>query len=354
MVKSICVASTNKLAGKSLAVLFLALKARSKGRSVGYFKPIGIGSSLDAEGHLVDEDAETMRRILSLKERPDLICPVTLPRDQFLESCPAADARKLADRIVASYRKLSEGKDVVLIEGPDRLWTGSFAGLPSPKVAAMLSARLLLVSAFQDDSTVDDLIHAHDYCKQKGASVAGAILTRISAERMERTKRVIVPYLEARGLSVLGTVPEERKLAALTVRDIHEAIDGTILAGKEGMNRTIQNYLVGAMTMESAMKYFRRAEDELVITGGDRTDIILAAMEAGAAAIVLTGNLQPTIKILPRADDMAIPIILVAHDTFTTLAKVQSTIGKIKPGDEERIAIARELFERNTRVNGIL
>ncbi len=352
--KSIYVISTGTLAGKSLTVLFLALKARSNGKKVGYFKPIGIGSSLDARGNLVDEDAETMRKILDLEERPELICPVTIPRGEFLEKYPATAARDLAERIMASYKALCEGKDLVFIEGPDRLWTGSFAGLPAPRVAAMLGAGMLLVSPCQDDPAVDDLIHAHDYCEQNGAIVTGALLTRMSPERMETTKRVIVPFLEARGVRVLGTVPEERKLAALTVRDIHEAIDGKVLAGKDGMDKMIQNYLVGAMTMESAMKYFRRAEDELVITGGDRTDIILAAMEAGAAAIVLTGNLHPSIKILPRADDMAIPIILVPHDTFTTLALVQKTIGKIKPGDERRIALATDLFERNVRWNEIL
>ena len=108
------------------------------------------------------------------------------------------------------------------------------------------------------------------------------------------------------------------------------------------------------MTMESAMKYFRRAADKLVITGGDRTDIILAAMEAGASALILTGNLYPTIKILPRADDQGIPVIMVAHDTFTTLNLVQRTVGKIKAKHEKRISRARELFEQKVDWKKIL
>ncbi len=345
MVRSVYIASIEKLAGKTLVLLSVASKARSAGMKVGYFKPIGLGSSLDPEGNLIDEDVETMSRILDLKDPHDVICPITLGRDEFLEAFASAKPEELIEKIRASWNSLSEGKDLMLIEGPDDLSTGSFLGLHVPRVAAQLGSKVVLVAHAASDWLVDDVLQARDYCEQNRSQVAGVLLNRVPGEKMDRMRRVVTPYLEGRGIRVLGSIPEDKALGALTVAEICRAIDGKVLAGEEGMGKTIRNYLVGAMTMESAMKYFRRTADELVITGGDRTDIILAAMEAGAAGLVLTGNLYPSIKILPRADDMSIPLILVPHDTLTTLNLVQRTIGKIR--DERRIEIARKLFEKN-------
>ena len=143
-------------------------------------------------------------------------------------------------------------------------------------------------------------------------------------------------------------------LSALTIREIHEVIGGKVLAGGEGMDKMVETVLIGAMTPESATRYFRKARNELVITGGDRTDIIFAALEAGACALILTGNLYPSVKIFPRADDLSVPMILVPHDTYTALRQVQRIVGRIKPRDKKRIARAKKLVEENVDWRKIL
>ncbi len=344
MASSIYVASTKELSGKTLLTLSLGLEAKSQGLKVGYFKPIGQGSKINDQGQVIDEDVETMREILELEEDMETLCPVKISRPESLQDCTGKRKEDIHQRIIDSYQQLSEGKDLVLIEGTDTLWTGSFLGLSSPNIARELSSKMVIVAAGEDDSAVDDLIHADEYCTHHEISTSGVILNRVPSDRMERSKTSMRACLERHGLDVLGVVPEDRDVSALSVREICDALGGKVLAGEEGLDRTIRNYLVGAMTMESAMKYFRRTTDKLVVTGGDRTDIILAAMEAGASALILTGNLYPTIKILPRADDKRIPIIMVPQDTYATLNLVQKTIGKIKPSDTRRIDKAREVF----------
>jgi len=343
MAKKVYIASTDELAGKTVVVLGLALEARSRGMSVGYFKPIGLASSLTGEGSFVDEDIETVGKILQLREKPDVICPFLLEGEEFLDE---VGRRGLIDikRISDCFGDISSEKDIVFIEGGTKFWTGSFAHLSSPEIARELGAEMLIVSRGKDDSAVDGLLHAYGYCRAMGVPVLGAVINQVPNERMERTAEVVKPFLEGEGLSVVGVLPEEAGLRAMSVRRIWQALGGKVLAGEDGLDRTVQNFLVGAMTMESAMRYFRRAKDKVIITGGDRTDIILAGMEAGASALILTGNIQPTIKILPRADDQRVPIILVPHDTFTTLGLVRKIVGKIKPGDGARIAMARRLL----------
>lgn len=128
----------------------------------------------------------------------------------------------------------------------------------------------------------------------------------------------------------------------------------TILVGKEGLDKLVENVLVGAMTPESAMRYFQKAKNEVVITGGDRTDIVFAALEAGATAVILTGNLYPSVKVFPRADDLEVPLILVPYDTYTTLRIVQGIVGKIKPTDLKRIDRAKRLVKENVEWEDIL
>jgi hypothetical protein len=171
---------------------------------------------------------------------------------------------------------------------------------------------------------------------------------------MVKAKNVVKTAIEKNGIKVLGIIPEDRMISALTVKEIHETIGGKILAGENGMDKTVQTILIGAMTPESAIRYFRKAKNELVITGGDRTDIIFAALEAGVSALILTGNLYPSVKIFPRADDLKVPMILVPFDTYTTLQLVQRIVGRIKPMDKERISRAKELVRENVDWNQIL
>jgi BioD-like phosphotransacetylase family protein len=295
-----------------------------------------------------------MKRILSLKGETNLYCPLVLRKDDFMEELSKIEPSKFADAVVTSYRKTSEGKDIMLIEGPTTLSVGSFLGCPVPKLASDFGARILLVARFADESVVDDVLQARDYCMRWDAPLLGVILNRIPSNQIEKAERVIKPFLEKNGVEVLGFIPEDRMLSALTVREIQWVIGGKILAGKDGMDRTVQTVLIGAMTPESATRYFRKAKDELVITGGDRTDIIFAALEAGVSALILTGNLYPSVKIFPRADNLSVPMILVPNDTYTTLQQVQRIVGRIKPGDKKRINRAKKLVEENVDWKRIL
>ncbi len=344
--RAIYITSTEENSGKSAIAIALASITRELNMRAGYFKPIGLGSSLIPGREHVDEDVEVMKSILKLKCDNDVLCPLILKRDEFLEGFTEADIELYAKKIIESYKKASEDKEIMLIEGPHNLSVGSFLKCPVPKLAKDFNAEVLLIAKFKGDAIVDEIMQAQDYCMSWGTEIFGVILNRIPQDRMERVERVIKPFIEKREIKVLGLIPEDKALSALTVREICDFIGGRVLAGKDGLDKTIEAVLIGAMTPESAAKYFRRAINELVITGGDRTDIILAALETGVSAVVLTGNLYPSVKVFPRADQLNVPLILVPYDTYTTLQHVQKIIGKIKPKDSRRIAIAIKLVKK--------
>jgi len=100
------------------------------------------------------------------------------------------------------------------------------------------------------------------------------------------------------------------------------------------------------MTPEVALKYFRRTIRKAVITGGDRVDIQLAALQTDISALILTGNIYPDVKVLGRADESGIPVILVPYDTYTTIKSVGTLTGRIKPNDTKKIELAKQQVEK--------
>jgi len=352
--KAVYIASTEESAGKSIVAMALALTVKDLNKRVGYFKPIGIESAGGLRGKVLDEDAETMMNLLKLKGNAQTYCPIILRRDMFLEDFTTLDPKKCIDEILSSYEEASKDKDIMLIEGALTLSSGAFLNCSVPHLASKLDAQILLVSRFMNDHMVDEVLQACDYASRWDMRISGVIINCVPKSRIERVERVIKPILEKNGIDVLGIIPEDRMLGAITVREIHEAVRGNILAGKEGMDKLVETVLVGAMTPESAMRYFQKAKNELVITGGDRTDIVFAALEAGATAVILTGNLYPSVKIFPRADDLAVPLILVPYDTYTTLRMVQGIVGRIRPDDQRRIARAKRLIKENVEWKRIL
>jgi len=115
-----------------------------------------------------------------------------------------------------------------------------------------------------------------------------------------------------------------------------------VLAGEDRTDQLVETLMVGAMTVEAALARFRRQQNKAVITGGDRTDIQLAALETSTKCLVLTGNFHPNPLIINRAEEAGVPIILVKHDTMATVQLVQDSFRKIHFHHPKRI----DRFER--------
>ena len=352
--KAIYLASTEEASGKSVLAISLASMASELGKKVGYFKPITLENSLAPGREGIDEDVEVMRKILNLKLDYESLCPITLKRDDFIKDFLEADVSRCIENLSRCFEKVSENRDIVLIEGPRTLSVGSFLGCPVPKLAKHFNAEILLVLRFRDDFIVDEMLEIREYCARWDAEILGVVLNRVPRNFMHRVENVIKPFIEKRGLKVFGVIPEEKSLSALTAREICEFLGGRVLAGEDGLDNLVEDVLIGAMTPESAAKYFQRAVNEVVITGGDRTDVILTALETGVAALILTGNLYPSAKVFPRADQLKVPLILVPYDTYTTLLHVQKIIGRIKPSDYRRIRSAINLVKKHVDWKKIL
>jgi hypothetical protein len=160
---------------------------------------------------------------------------------------------------------------------------------------------------------------------------------------IERVQGVVKPVLESKNIKVLGVIPEETGLTAPSVADIQATLQGEVLAGEENFDRMVKHILVGAMTPSSALRFFRSVEDKVVVTGGDRADIALLALETDTSLLVLTGNLYPDIHVISKAKEKKVPVILVGEDTYSTVSKIEAVTARIKPNDEKKINFVKEI-----------
>lgn len=338
------VVSTESFSGKTSICYGIAARMKHDGMRVGYFKPL-VFFGKRAEGRTISEDAPFVRDALGLKENDDLLTPVVLDA-LAIENAAAGKANDYAARIDSAFAQVSRDKDAMLVEGAATLAEGTLLGLPPQQMAERLNARVIVVAKYNNDLVADGLLAARAQFDQR---FLGAVINAVPSPRAEFVDRSIVPFLSTRGVFVYATLPQERLLLSITVGEIADALSGEILNSPERSEELVENIMVGAMSMDSALSYFRRKPNKAVVTGGDRADIALAALETSTRCLVLTGNLRPSPLILGRAEELGVPLILAKQDTLSAVEIIQQYFGKLRlhqPRKVERVeALMNERFD---------
>jgi BioD-like phosphotransacetylase family protein len=338
----VCIYLTSEVGLSGLHTLCIGLGQhfRDEGMRVGYIKPVG-HRYYRFEGMTTDEDAAFMRRTLELEEGLEDICPVVITPQLVSESYPAGGAG-LLERVKGAFQRVSSGKDVVIAQGAYTSLQGRFLGLSAYQLAPVFDARVILVERFDDAFLADNILAAKD---DFGESMIGAIYNIIPPNRETFVAEVLAPSLEKEGVPVLGQVPLDRLLSSINVGDLAELLDGQVLAGEAHLDGLVEDIVVGAMSQEHALSIFRKHRNLCVVTGGDRSDIMLAAMEAKARCLILSGNLYPSSIILGKAEELGIPVIMVSTDTFTTAERADMIIKSARTHEVKKLDRLRELID---------
>jgi BioD-like phosphotransacetylase family protein len=171
----------------------------------------------------------------------------------------------------------------------------------------------------------DRALAAQDYF---GTALLGVMINEAPRSRVDFLKDVFAPYLARHNLHVLGILPKDPMLAAPTVAELADGLHAEILCNAERKGDLVEQMMVGAMGAEAALIHFRRIPNKAVITGGDRADIQLAALETSTRCLILTGNLYPSPVVLNRADELGVPVLLADLDTLKATEVVEGFLGR--------------------------
>jgi BioD-like phosphotransacetylase family protein len=345
---SLYLASNAPSSGKTVITLGLALKLKEKGYTVGYLKPSGrLPESKDNE--LYDDDSVFINDVLDLKEPLEIVSPFvfnTRTWHALLGGSPV-DARK---RILTAYQTLMH-KDFILLGGGIDIFDGTTSDIGILDLLDEMNAKVLIVDQWRGMVTMDTLLGT---ARLLGARGLGGMINKVPESLLQYVKEPIKTFLETKGVKVFGIFPKDKLLESITVGNLLEVLNGEILCCERGLEEFVENFLIGAMDADSAIKHFNRVPNKAVITGAHRTDIQLAALETSTKCIILTGGLRTSDMILGQAISRGIPVISVTEDTFTTVDKIESALKRISIREKGKVLRAKELVDREFDLDGLL
>lgn len=343
--RTIMVTSTKPYTGKSAISVALIRTLADRGLAVGYFKPYGT-MPVYVDGVLTDEDAHYVNRTLARPSALEDVCGVVRSQG-FVESVLNGTSGGETDRVAAAFARCAAGCDVMVVEGPTDCSQGGAVGLSAPSVAGMLDASVVLVDRPGTRDVPEDTLAATALL---GERLTGTILNGVGEHQLPFVADRLAPFLERRGIAVLGMIPYDAELSSITVGEIAEALEGTVLTASDHLDDAVETFMVGAMGQEKALRFFRRKQNKAVITGGDRADVQLAALETSTRCIVLTGNMPPSRSVLARAEELGVPMVLVDSDTLSAVERLDALLGRVHLHDERKAARIRALFEERVDV----
>ena len=350
MSKTLYVSADEGRTGKSAIVLGVMHTLQREMGNVAFFRPI-INEPNDHDLHMILKRFE-------LDTPYEDAYGVTL--DEARELLNSGKRAQLIDTIIKKYKALEENHSFVLCEGSDFLGKDSaFEFELNADIAATLDEPVLIISSGQD-KTAQQIIHSAnltlELMRAKGLDVVAVIVNRAQVTEGERRKILSSFKADKDGTSpAVYVVPEEPALGRPTVDDVRASLNAEVIYGAERMDALVEEFLIAAMQVEHFLKYL--SPGAMVITPGDRSDIILATLASrlsskypDVSSIVLTGGLKPdkhVMELIQGWVGIPLPILAVPDSTFHTVKAVNDLRGRIEPDDERKVATALGLFERN-------
>ena len=350
LTKCLLIGSIEAYSGKSGTILGIAQQLQEKGVSIAYSKPIG--SCGKTEPMPMDEDVEFMAQILGLSKDNIGLPLVYLHADSLEKRLKGLDTQDYSQLLLSSAQKIAA--EVLLLEGAGNLGEGSLFDLSLQRMAQVLDASVIVVTRYTSVLVVDGLLQAK---KELGDRLLGVVINDAPLEQLAAIEEQIKPYLEGQQIPVLGLLPRHNLLRSVSVRELTKQLKAEILCRPDRLDLMVESLTIGAMNVNAALEYFRKGRNMAVVTGGDRTDLQMAALETSTNCLILTGHLAPDPLILSRAEDLEVPILAVNSDTLTTVEIVDQAFGKVRLQEQIKVdclgKLMRDYFDLE-RLIGLL
>lgn len=338
---SLFVDSLAEYSGRNTVCLCIGMKLASAGKAVGFFKPFGVFPTR-VGGVLTDEDMVFFKQTLGLDDALDDLCPVVFTQELLNEILSGKDVSQYAAKIREAYAKVSSGKDVTILVGLGYPRSGMLVGLSEIDFLKEVNGKMLLTDRLGWlNRTLDRLLASKRAFED---DLTGIIFNRVEPKKRDFVDHVVTPYLKSNGIEVLGIIPEDSKLGAVTVNEIVKVLHGELLCCEDKLGETVERFSIGAMSADAALRRFVKIPDKAVITGGDRADIMLVAIDTNTKCLVLTGNLHPNEVVLSRARQAGIPVIVVPGDTLETVERFESIMGRMSMREKGKLDYAVRLM----------
>jgi phosphate acetyltransferase len=284
----------------------------------------------------------------------------------------AGDDQTLMEKVVEAAGKAGQDADVLIVEGMIPEAGMVHASRVNALMLKALDAELVLVASpvNQTPSEVAEAvtIAARGYGALAEGRTVGCILNRVchGAGPYEADSEMFGPVcggcgacvgmpvpreldeahraaLKAERLRPLAVIPCNGALGAPRVLDVASAVGARVLFAGEARTRRVRDVAVCAMTVPNALRAMKPST--LIITPGDRSDILLAAamtVQSGTplSGVLLTGGLDPdprVISLCRKAFEGGLPLLAVKDSSYRAATRLSGMNTEIPVDDPERV-----------------
>ena len=350
MKRSLYISSSEPYAGKTLVALGCFEVALRHTKKVALFKPI----IRDKETGHRDHNIELILNYHNLDQAYETT--YAMEREEALEYLVKDQFDTLIERVINAYKSLEEEYDYVICEGTDYIGEGSeFEFDLNALIAQNLGLPVVVLGqglGRDVDEIINPILLAIQSYQDHNCNILGTVVNKVEPERRTQLLEKLSMVLpESAGL--ISAIPTEKILSSPTIKEVAEQLNATVIIDGEGMDNLVYDIQTVAMRLSNYFTYM--TDKSLAITPGDRTDILVGAMQANMSSarpsvsgIVLTGGLLPSKETIEIIEGLPTKIPVLSVDTYTfetsvNAEKIKSSIGK---KDYQKIALSLALFDK--------
>ncbi|QJB55045.1 phosphate acetyltransferase [Pseudodesulfovibrio sp. zrk46] len=355
MSKNLYVSATEERSGKSAVILGVMQMLLRELHNVAIFRPI---INDPGEGNK-DHDIALMTEHFKLSIPYRDTYAYTLKEARELINSGQQDL--VLENILNKYKVLEQEYDFVLCEGTDfKGKDPAFEFDLNADIAANIGAPMLVVTSGRD-KTPEEVVNITqttlDTLAEKGVDFVACLVNRAPEGMTQDMVSGIECKNEGQALPIY-VIPEDEKLGKPSIADVKRWLDADVLYGHSGLQALVDNYVVAAMQIGNFLDYIKPGS--LIITPGDRSDIILSSLATrlsssypDIAGIVLTGGLDVSNnvhKLIEGWTGVPVPVLSVKGHTYHNVQELNRLYGRIEANDHQRIATALGGFAQHVNV----
>jgi BioD-like phosphotransacetylase family protein len=353
----IFVAATQQNDGKTTVALGLfAALAKRLGR-IGFIKPVG-QRFVEIDGKRIDEDSVLIDQTFSVHTPLEAMSPIAVEPDFTRKFIQQANTDMLVRRIQNSFDRAAWEKDFVIIEGTGHAGVGSVFDLSNARVARLLGSKAILITQGGIGRPIDEIALNRAVFEKEGVELIGVIMNKIHPEKYDHVVDFARRGFERLGIELLGSIPADPLLTHPTLGQVCKAVKGEFVNARTSSRRLVRHTLIGDMGTGHLLTLFHSGM--LLITPGDRDDVVLAALShtgkhpRGICGLVMSSGHHPHESVMKLLRESELPVITSPLDSYNIASTLHSMTVKTLPGDNEKIQRIQSLVEQHVNVARIV
>jgi BioD-like phosphotransacetylase family protein len=355
----IFIAATRMNDGKTTVALGLISALRERSLRVGFIKPVG-QRFVHVDGNKIDEDSVLINQVFGGSDPIGEMSPVAVEPEFTRKYLQSGNHESLVRKVIKAFDRIAWEKEFIVVEGTGHAGVGSVFDLSNAKVASLLGCKAILVTQGGIGRPIDEVALNKALFDQMNVPLIGVVMNKVLPDKIPQLSEFARKGFKRIGVDLLGVLPREVELENPTLGQIREQLDARFIHGEDRSNNSVERVVIGAMSSRHAMDYF--LPGTLIVTPGDREDLIFAALSSSVlagkegllAGIILSDDHKPHANVLEMIRCSRMPVMIAPLDSYSVASRIHDLTVKTRAADNNKIKKIQSLVRSHLDIDRIL